>query len=84
MIDDNGIGILKLIKINIKIDIRINTGNIKLGHNNAGRENDRGFVDKFRYNRPVGDSRFCDQIAKRYDIVLPQKGRGRPRKREDG
>jgi len=40
--------------------------------------------DAARYNRPVGDSRFCDQIAKRYGIVFPQKGRGRPRKREDG
>ena len=40
--------------------------------------------DAARYNRPVGDSRFCDQIARRYGIVLPQRGRGRPRKSEGG
>ena len=40
--------------------------------------------DAARYNRPVGDSRFCEKIAKRYGIVFPQKGRGRPRKSEGG
>lgn len=35
--------------------------------------------DASRYNRPVGDSRFCEQIAERYGVQFPRQGRGRPR-----
>ena len=36
--------------------------------------------DAVRYSRPVGDSRLCDQIAKRYGIEFPRQRRGRPNK----
>jgi putative transposase len=38
--------------------------------------------DAARYNRPVGDNRFCEQIAERYGIQFPRQGRGRPRRKE--
>jgi len=31
-------------------------------------------------NRPIGDSRFCEQIVNRYGIVFPRRVRGRPQK----
>jgi len=35
--------------------------------------------DAARYNRPVSDNRFCEQITERYGIQFPRQGRGRPR-----
>jgi len=37
-----------------------------------------------RYSRPVGDNRFCEQIAARYGIEIPRPARGRPRKQASG
>lgn len=37
-----------------------------------------------RYCRPVGDNRFCEQIAARYGIEFPRQARGRPRQEEPG
>jgi len=35
--------------------------------------------DAARYNRPLGDSRFSEQIASQYGVVIPRATRGRPR-----
>lgn len=40
--------------------------------------------DTARYNRPVGDSRFCEQISIRYGIEFPRQRRGRPSSGGDG
>jgi putative transposase len=36
------------------------------------------------YCRPVGDNRFCEQIASRYGIEFPRPARGRPAKEYSG
>jgi len=35
--------------------------------------------DAARYNRPLGDSRFSEEIASRYGVVIPRATRGRPK-----
>lgn len=34
-------------------------------------------------NRPVGDSRFCEQITAQYGAVFPREVRGRPKKKDE-
>ena len=40
--------------------------------------------DAARYNRPVGDGRFVEQISVRYGIEFPRKRRGRPPSSHNG
>ena len=37
-----------------------------------------------KYNRPVGDNRFREQISARYGIAFPRAARGRPKKQGAG
>ena len=51
----------------------------ELFHYSISSEDIHIIEDAARYNRPLGDSRFSEQIASQYGVVKPRATRGRPR-----